>query len=87
MIRRANDTTTGLGGAVWSSDLERAERIAHQIEAGTIWINSYEKPLPNSYFSGHKQSGIGGEWGEQGLLSYCNAQAIQFWKAPVGKTS
>ncbi|KAF2459483.1 aldehyde dehydrogenase domain-containing protein [Lineolata rhizophorae] len=83
VIKRANNTETGLGGAVWSRDVARAERIAHSIEAGTIWINSFEKPLPQAHLAGHKQSGIGGEWGEEGLLSYCIPRTIHYYKNPV----
>lgn len=80
VIRRANDTDSGLGACVWSKDSARALSIGRQLEVGSVWINSYEKPAPAGYFSGHKQSGIGGEWGRQGLLSYCNAQSIHIYK-------
>lgn len=85
-MARVNNTLTGLGGSVWSSDLERANRIAQRIEAGTIWINSHEKPDPRGHFTGHKESGIGGEWGVHGLYSYCNVQSIHQYKLDVGKT-
>ena len=87
LLTRVNDTKTGLGGAVWCADHERANRIAKQIEAGTIWINSFEKPLPNAFFAGHKESGIGGESGEQGLLAYMNAQVIHLYKNDVRRTA
>jgi acyl-CoA reductase-like NAD-dependent aldehyde dehydrogenase len=86
LLSRVNDSLSGLGGSVWSNDPDRAQRIARGIEAGTIWINSYEKPLPQAYFSGHKESGIGGEWGTRGLYSYCNVQVIHFYKGSVGKS-
>lgn len=85
LLARVNDTLSGLGGSVWSSDSERAQNIAKRIEAGTIWINSFEKPLPQAYFSGHKESGVGGEWGTRGLYSYCNVQVIHHYKGNVGK--
>ena len=87
LLTRVNDTKTGLGGAVWCADHERANRIAKQIEAGTIWINSFEKPLPNAFFAGHKESGICGESGEQGLLAYMNAQVIHLYKNDVRRTA
>ncbi|KAF3394015.1 Aldehyde dehydrogenase family 1 member A3 [Penicillium rolfsii] len=80
VIRRVNDTDAGLGACVWAKDSTRALSIGRKLEAGSIWINSYEKPNPAGYFSGHKQSGIGGEWGRQGLLSYCNTQSIHIFK-------
>lgn len=63
--------------------MARAERIGRKLEAGSIWLNSFEKPLPMAYFSGHKESGVGGEWGKQGLLSYVNTQSLHIYKDPV----
>jgi len=83
VISRVNNTTTGLGGAVWSSDTDYAYALAKRIEAGTVWINSFEKPIPQGFFAGHKESGVGGEWGKAGLLSYCNAQSIHYYKNAV----
>lgn len=80
VIERTNDTKTGLGAGVWSKDVERAERIARQLDVGTIFINSPSRPDWRVYFSGHKESGIGGERGLQGLLAYCNAQAVHTYK-------
>ncbi|KAL5354465.1 hypothetical protein ACLOAV_000554 [Pseudogymnoascus australis] len=87
VISRVNNTDTGLGGAVWSNDLARATRLAARIEAGTVWINGWERPLHEAYFSGHKQSGIGGEGGREGLLPYCNAQCFHHYKAFIGVKS
>lgn len=81
VIKRANATNTGLGGCVWSKDLERAQRIAKRIDTGSVWINSFEKPTPQAFFSGHKESGIGGEWGKEGLKAYMNAQVLHVYKA------
>lgn len=67
VIERVNGVDTGLGSCVWAKDVGNAQRIARQLEVGTVWINSTEIPDPRGYFSGWKQSGIGGEWGETGL--------------------
>lgn len=83
VIARVNDTNTGLGASVWSSDIDRAHRIAQQLDVGCVWINSYEKPIQQGYLPGHKESGIGGEWGSEGLLAYCNAQGIHYYKDKV----
>ncbi|KAJ5360321.1 Aldehyde dehydrogenase N-terminal [Penicillium concentricum] len=80
VISKVNGTDTGLAACVWSDDIGAAERIARKLEVGTVWINSAESPNPNGYMSGWKQSGIGGEWGNQGLLSYCHTQIIQLYK-------
>jgi acyl-CoA reductase-like NAD-dependent aldehyde dehydrogenase len=80
VISRANQTDTGLGACVWAEDISIAERVARKLEVGTVWINSPEVPNPHGYCSGWKSSGIGGEWGNQGLLSYSQTQTIQLYK-------
>lgn len=80
VIERTNDTKTGLGACIWSKDIVRAERIAMKLEVGSVYINSPLRPDWRVYFSGHKESGIGGERGLQGLLAYCNAQAVHVYK-------
>lgn len=76
VISRANNTATGLGGSVWSKDLERATRMARELQAGSVWVNSHFQVAPNVPFGGHKASGIGTEWGLNGLLGYCNSQSL-----------
>lgn len=76
-VRRANDTTYGLGSSVFTRDLTRAHRVARQIEAGMVWINSSN--VDDDFrvpFGGVKQSGIGRELGEAGLAAYTNAKAV-----------
>ncbi|KAF2219480.1 aldehyde dehydrogenase domain-containing protein [Elsinoe ampelina] len=80
VIERANRTNTGLGACVWSKDVKKAEEVAQRLEAGSVFVNSWEKPTPQAIFSGVKESGIGGEWGTQGLLAYCNAHATHVYK-------
>lgn len=80
VIAQANNTRTGLGACVWSKDVEHAMSVGARLEAGNVFINSFEKPQPNAFFSGHKESGIGGEWGAAGLLAYCNAQVMHVYK-------
>lgn len=72
VIRRANNSLAGLGACVWGKDIERAERIGKKLQAGSVFVNSWEKPTPQAIFGGHKESGIGGEWGKEGLKAYCN---------------
>ncbi len=76
VIVRSNGSKMGLGASVWSQDLEQAERIARRLEAGTVWVNTHTEPDPMVPFGGHKESGIGQEWGVNGLKSYCNAQSL-----------
>ncbi|RAL12673.1 aldehyde dehydrogenase ALDH [Aspergillus homomorphus CBS 101889] len=76
VIRRANNTTYGLGAAVFTQDLERAHRVAAEIEAGMVWVNSSQDCDPKIPFGGVKQSGIGRELGEAGLEAYSQIKAV-----------
>lgn len=80
VITRANDSSMGLAACVWAADTAAAERIGRQLQAGSVFINSFEQTTPKALFSGQKQSGLGGEWGSTGLLSYCNAQVCHVFK-------
>lgn len=75
-IRLANDSKYGLGGGVWSKDPERAMRIARQLRAGTVWINEWHLLNERAPFGGYKQSGIGREFGLDGLKEYTEAKHI-----------
>lgn len=75
-IDLANDTTYGLGAAVFTKDLERAHRVAAEIEAGMVWVNSSQDCDPRVPFGGVKQSGIGRELGEAGLEAYSQVKAV-----------
>lgn len=72
----ANDTTYGLGSAVFTTDLTRAHRVARRIEAGMVWINSSNDSDFRIPFGGVKQSGIGRELGEAGLAGYSQIKAV-----------
>jgi len=76
VIRRANDTVMGLGASVWTSDLERGARMAKQLEAGSIWVNTHFELSPHMPFGGHKWSGIGMDWGVVGMKGWCNPQSL-----------
>jgi betaine-aldehyde dehydrogenase len=75
-IRFGNDTTYGLAGAVWTSDADRAQRVASRLRHGTIWINDYNVYLPQAEWGGFKQSGLGRELGPTGLDEYREAKHI-----------
>ena len=76
VIDRANESRMGLGASVWSSSLEKANRIARQLEAGTVWVNNHFDLSPMAPFGGFKESGIGVEWGIGGLKGFCNSQTL-----------
>ncbi len=81
-IRIANDTIYGLGGAVWSGDVERAKRVARRIRSGQLDING--APFnPIAPFGGTKQSGVGRELGRYGLEEYLEPKALQVGMEPV----
>ena len=75
-VRMANDTTYGLGSAVFTQNLERAHRVAARIEAGMVWINSSQDSDFRIPFGGVKQSGVGRELGEAGLAAYSQTKAV-----------
>ena len=75
-IARANASQLGLGGSVWSSDLDRAAAVAVRLETGTVWINSAQNLTPYAAFAGRKQSGLGVEGGIEGLLEFTTPQTI-----------
>ena len=76
LIERVNGTVYGLGGTVWSNDLDRATAVARRVTSGTVWINQLMAIDPNIPFRGLKQSGLGTEMGEEGLAEYTQAQVI-----------
>ncbi|GAB3480315.1 aldehyde dehydrogenase family protein [Marinomonas epiphytica] len=75
-ITMANDNPSGLGGSVWSNNKQVAQAIAAQLECGTVWINKHGAIQPNAPFGGIKSSGLGVEFGEEGLLANTNIQCI-----------
>jgi len=79
-ITRANASDQGLGASVWSSDLERAQQVAHRLEAGTVWINKHLDFGPHIPFPPAKQSGVGVEWGKEGLLEFTAMQVVNMSK-------
>ncbi|KAI0484295.1 aldehyde dehydrogenase [Xylariaceae sp. FL0804] len=80
VIARANLDNAGLGASVYTPDLARAQRIARRLEAGSVWINRFERPHPGGYFGGWKDSGVGGELGRTGLYNYCQIQSLHIHK-------
>jgi len=73
---RANASPYGLGGSIWSSDLDRAYALAGRMDSGTVWINKHSELAPNIPFGGAKQSGLGVELGEEGLAEFTQLQVI-----------
>ncbi|NIB42536.1 aldehyde dehydrogenase family protein [Pseudomaricurvus alkylphenolicus] len=76
VICRANDSEMGLGGSVWSSSIEQAKSVASRLECGTVWINGHGAVSPHVPFGGVKSSGIGVEFGIEGLEEYTVIQSM-----------
>jgi len=81
-IAIGNDTNFGLSGALWSSDSEKAGRVAGALRHGTIWVNDFGPYRPAAEWGGYKQSGIGRELGEHGLGEYLEIKHIWTNNAP-----
>lgn len=75
-IAAANDSENGLGGSIWSRDVEKARAMAAEMECGSVWINSHGGIRPDAPFGGRKGSGIGVEFAEEGLTEYTDIQVI-----------
>ncbi len=75
-VAMANDSIYGLGGGVWSRDKDRALSIAKRLRAGTVWINEWHLISEKAPFGGYKQSGIGREFGLDGLKEYTETKHV-----------
>ena len=80
VIARANANPQGLGGSVWSADVQRATAIALRLECGTVWVNEHGAIQPDAPFGGIKQSGIGVEFGAHGLAEYTAIRTVKVMK-------
>lgn len=76
VIRQANDTIYGLAAAVWTKDIKRGLRLAKNIQAGTVWVNTYQVLTPTAPFGGFKQSGLGRELGDRALDAYLETKSV-----------
>lgn len=76
VIKRANNTEYGLASGVFTNDLSKALRVADSIQAGTVFVNTYNKTDVASPFGGFKQSGFGKDLGEEALNEYLKTKAV-----------
>ncbi|MEE4453654.1 aldehyde dehydrogenase family protein [Novosphingobium resinovorum] len=75
-IARINDSEYGLGGSVWSADVERGIAVASRIESGTVWVNKHLELPFDVPFGGAKQSGIGRQQGIEGMEDFTQPRII-----------
>ena len=75
-IRLANDTRYGLAAYVWTTNLRRGHRVAHQIESGMVWLNSHNVRDLRTPFGGVKESGLGREGGQHSVDFYTDSTIV-----------
>ncbi|WP_254545923.1 NAD-dependent succinate-semialdehyde dehydrogenase [Halomarina pelagica] len=75
-IDLANDSHYGLGGSVWTEDLDRGKRVAREIESGCVFVNELTKSDPRIPFGGVKDSGYGRELSDKGIKAFVNAKTV-----------
>lgn len=76
VVKMANDNEYGLGGAVWTKDINRALRVARAVETGRMWVNNYNNLPAHAPFGGYKKSGIGRETHKMMLEHYSQKKNI-----------
>jgi len=72
----ANDSVLGLAAGLWTKDLKRGHRVAHRLEAGTVWVNAFNRYDTATPFGGYKQSGFGRDMGPEALDGYLQTKSI-----------
>jgi aldehyde dehydrogenase (NAD+) len=75
-VREANNSPYGLAAAVWTRDIAKAHRVARKLQAGTVWINTYNNFDPAAAFGGYKMSGYGRELGLHALEHYTQVKSV-----------
>jgi acyl-CoA reductase-like NAD-dependent aldehyde dehydrogenase len=75
-VARANESSYGLAAAVWTRDISKAHEVARRLQAGTIWVNTYNVYDTAAPFGGYKQSGFGRELGVHALEHYTQVKTV-----------
>ena len=81
-VRIANDSEYGLAGTVWTADAEAGAEVARQVRTGTIGVNTYTMDFA-APFGGYKASGVGREFGPEGLAQYTELKSVYLSSPPM----
>lgn len=83
VINRANNSDYGLGGSVWTKDVDKGIEIADRIESGSVWVNQHLNIGPHIPMAGFKESGIGVEQSVEGLEEFTQVKVINVARQPA----
>ena len=75
-IRIANDTPFGLASGIWTQNLNRMHRVSAALKVGMVWVNTYRAVAAQTPFGGVKESGIGRERGQEGLMEFLTTKNV-----------
>ncbi len=75
-LELANATPYGLSAGLWTRNLDRMHRLARRLKAGTVWVNQYNRFYPEVEVGGYKESGIGRQYGLEGILEFTQTKSI-----------
>lgn len=78
-VRLANESQYGLGGSIWTKDLDKADKLSRMVESGIITVNNVVISDPRIPFGGVKQSGFGRELSRYGMLEFVNIKSVRFY--------
>jgi succinate-semialdehyde dehydrogenase/glutarate-semialdehyde dehydrogenase/succinyl-CoA reductase len=78
-IRVANNSDFGLGGSIWTRDLDKAQKLSSELECGIVTVNNMVASDPRVPFGGIKHSGFGRELSRYGMLEFVNVKSVRFY--------
>jgi acyl-CoA reductase-like NAD-dependent aldehyde dehydrogenase len=78
-LKLANDTPYGLGASIWTQDIDKADRLSGEIDAGVVTVNNVVASDPRMPFGGVKKSGFGRELSRYGMLEFVNIKSVRFY--------